>query len=555
MSRDTDRRRVLLAGVVAVLALAALVAVALTVTSSLASTLGTDIVGSGDTDRVAFEETARSCGLNYRTTGNADGSDDGGVFVADVDRDGWPDLLATGGDRPVLFSNTGSGFEPSHSLPAGDYPPLKSALFFDADGDGWEDLLLIPRVGRPIFLGNREGQFRRSEAGFETKLEWGTGASAADYDRDGDLDVYVVQNGDWRNETPRLGTTGQALDGYPNVLFENTDDGFERVENANVEGSRWSLATSFVDLTGDGYPDIHVANDYARDVLLVNQGDGSFDSRPLAETNRHGMASVVRDVNGDGYLDLFVTNIQFPNPQEVWELNSGLNVRNRGNTLLINRGNGTFVERGDAYGVREGGWGWAGAIEDFDNDGRLDLVHASKYYLVRNVNGSFDAVETYPSLWEAQANGTFTRRNASAAGLVPSNGRGLTTFDYDRDGDRDVVAADTSSRFKLYENVNSDGNWLQVDVESGATNALGTRVRVVTNGGETLTRVRSSRSNFFSQSTRTLHFGLGEASVDRLEIVRPDGTEHVLDDVEADRRLVIATNGSVQSRSPRDGDC
>jgi len=511
-----------------------------------------DAVGGDD---VAFEQVTGSCGPSYRTSGNADGSDDGGVAVADYDGDGWPDLLAVGGDQPVLFENDGGRLERSGALPDGEYPELKSALFFDADGDGREDLLLVPRVGDPVFLSNDGASFSRRDAGFNVTLEWGTGASAADYDGDGDLDVYVTQNGNWREETPRRNASGAATDGYPNVLFENTDDGFERVTDAGVAGSHWSLATSFVDLTGDGRPDIHVANDYGWDALLVNQGDGTFDRRRIPDTNRHGMASVVRDVNGDDRLDLFVTNIEFPNPQQIWELNSGLNVYNRGNTLLLNRGNGTFEERATEYGVREGGWGWAASIEDFDNDGTLDVVHATKYHLLRNQDGSFSAVETTPAVWEGRSNGTFERRNGSAVGFVPSNGRGLATADFDRDGDRDLVVAGTSEGFVRYENVNEGGHWLQVRVEPDEGTAVGSEIRVVTSDGTVHTRVQSSRSNFFSQSSRTMQFGLGPHTVDRLEVVRPDGTELVFEDVETDRRVRVTADGTLASAEPKGEGC
>jgi hypothetical protein len=498
---------------------------------------------------VTFSPVADQCGLDYRTTGNADGSDDGGVAVADYDRDGWPDLLAVGGG-PTLFENTGEGFDRSGALPEGSYPPVKSALFFDAEGDGYQDLLLVPRSGEPVFLDNDNGTFRRTDE-FGTPLRWGTGATAADFDGDGDRDVVIVQNGDWRNGTPRRGASGEATDGFDNLLFEHTEEGFERVDSEAVAGSRWSLAVASADLTGDGRPDVYVANDYGRDALLVNRGGMAFERRPVPETNFHGMASVLRDVDGDGLLDVFVTNIQFENPQAVWELDSGLNVRNRGNSLLLNAGNGTFEERAAERGLKQGGWGWAAAIEDFDNDGTLDVLHATKHYLTRSDDGGFDGVATRPSLWDGRPNGTFERRDAAAAGLETSNGRGLATLDFDRDGDRDVVVADTSEKFALYEN-RAEGDWLQVRVRG--PDALGTRVTVETDR-RTITRVQHARSNFFSQSSRTLQFGLGPDTVESVRVERPDGTGQTIENVEPNRRLIVHGNGTVSSEAARDSGC
>ncbi|MFB6212154.1 MAG: CRTAC1 family protein [Halobacteriales archaeon] len=483
------------------------------------------------------------------------------MVVTDYDRNGWPDLLAVGGDRPVLFANKNGTFTRSGALPNRDYPDLKSAIAFDSNGDGWQELLLIPHRGMPIFLRNNGGDFHRVDAGFDTKLQWGTGATVADFDHDGDLDVYIGQNGDWRKGVPRRGADGEATNGYLNLLYENVgtaDDpksGFDRIKSDVVEGSRWTLATTAVDFTNDGYPEIYVANDYGYDALLVNNGDMSFTRQQMPNTNQHGMATVVRDINRDGRMDLFVTNIRFESPQEVWEINSGLGVRNAGNSLMINQGNGSLVNKAAEYNVRQGMWGWGAAIEDFDNDGTLDILHATKYYLKASNGGRFHAIKTRPMLWERGDNASFNRRDSAAAGLNNSNGRGLATLDFDRDGDRDTVIADTSHQFKLYESVDDDGHWLQVHVRGDGQTAIGTRIQVVTDSGRTLTRVQTSRSNFFAQSTRVMHFGLGPDEVKQVRIVRPDGTEVVFDDVMTNRRLIVTADNTLQSMDPKSSGC
>jgi len=491
-----------------------------------------------------FREVGADWGIDYEATGEATGSATGGVAVADVDRDGRPDVLAVGGPEPVLYENTGESYVESGALPNASYPTIKSAHFFDATGDGWEDLLLIPKAGEPIFLRNDGGTFTTEEAGFDHELRWGTGAAAGDFTGNGLLDVVIIQNGNWTAETPRRGVDGEATDGYPNLLYRNTGDGFERVESEAVAGPRWSLAVSAADFTGDGLADIHVANDYGFDVILENQGNMSFEREPIGKTNLHGMSSIVRDVNGDGHLDVFVTNIRFDDTEDVWALNSGLGVRNRGNTLLLNDGNGSFTDVTDEYGLRKGGGGWAAAIEDFDNGGDLEVLHATTSYLERTEDGGFRSVETPPALWTRVGEGNFTRVNASDAGFLPSNGRGLATLDFDGDGNLDVLVADTSGRFKLYENRNDEGNRLRVRLRGGERTVLGTTV-VVETDGDTYEQVLTSRSDFFSQSSRVLHFGLGSEEPQRVRIVRPDGTEHVYEDVAPNQRLVVAPDGSV----------
>ena len=509
-----------------------------------------------------FREVAVERGLDYETTGPNVGNGRGAALVADYDNDGRPDLLAVGGDRPRLFENTGGAFDPATALPGGlGTATYKGGLFFDYDNDGWQDLLLLPHGGEAVFLENDAGRFERRDVGLSVNLTWGTSAAAADYNRDGCVDVFVAQNGDWRDTIPRR-AQGESLspdNGNPNYLFRGNCSGFERVEDAGIGGTKWSLATSFVDFDGDGLPDVHVANDFNYDVLYVNRGDGSFERRRLNGTNRHAMASEVADVNADGRPDLFVTNIEYPHPERVWLLQNGLEMKNRGNNLLINRGNGTFDDRATAYGVRQGGWGWSGNLVDLDNDGDLDLLHTTQDYNYRaptaggTGGGSWRPQSDPPALWTRRddRNGTFERVNATRAGFEDSNGRGLATLDYDGDGDRDVVVADASGRFKLYENRNAAGNWLRVRVAPPRNGtALGAEAFLTTANG-TQHRLRNSRTNYFSQNARTLHFGLGVERVGTLRVVWPDGTERRFDDVPVNRTVVVSPDGglSVEGRA------
>jgi hypothetical protein len=530
--------------------LAALALAALVVVSGCAA-VG-DVVGS--TDSAWFQDVAEERGLEYTTTGENSGNGDGGVYATDFDRDDRTDVLVTGGEGPALFRNAGGEFERADALPETDLTEIKGALFFDHDNDGWEDLLLVPRDDEMVFLENTGGQFEREEVGLETHLEWGTGASAADYDGDGCLDVFVIQNGDWQAGVPKR-THSDSFEeednGNPNLLFRGTCGSFERVDGAGVsEKKRWSLATSFVDLTGDGRPDIHVANDFNYDSLYVNRGNGTFERRDLPNTNRHGMASDVVDANGDGRLDIFVTNIEWEDTGGIWELRNGLDIKNRGNNLLINRGDGTFEDRATEYGVRvTGGWGWAGHLVDFDNDADLDLLHTTKYYLVSEGGELFKPKKPTPTAWERTGPKTFEPRNASDLGLESSDGRGMAVLDYDADGDQDFVIADTTDPFKLYENRRADrsgGHWLRVRVAGTPRQTpIGSELHVRTDNG-TQFAVYNSRANFFSQDARPVHFGLaGDDAVD-LRVVWPDGTERTFPDVQADGLVVVSRDGSIE---------
>lgn len=525
-------------------------AVAVGGASGLSACVGRDTEDNDNmmTSDLAFEEVSDNWGIDYEITGEATGSGYGGVVVGDTNRNGLPDLLAIGGDRPILYENDGDRFVTNERLPSMTYPPLKSAVFFDATGDGWEDLLLIPKSGEPIFLENSNGTFDAVERGLDEPLQWGTGAAAADFTGDGSLDIVIVQNGNWSATLPDRDNGGEATDGYENHLYRNTDGAFERVDAPNVSGSHWSLAVSATDLTGNGAADIHVANDFGFDVLLENKGDMSFDRRQLDNTNLHAMSSTIRDVNGNGHPDIFVTNIGFESPEDIWALHSGKAVRNVGNNLLINEGNGKFKDRADEYGVRRGGWGWAAAIEDFRNRGSLDIVHATLSYLEGANDGNYESVITPPALWEKKGDG-FKEVSAQDVGFEPGNGRGLATLDLDGNGQVDVAIADTSGSIKLYKNLNDQGNWLTFDFRNRGQDAIGSTIKVDTDETEYVRRF-NTRTDFFSQSTRKLHFGLGSADTVSVTVIRPDGSEKTVDDVAVNRHLVIEPDDTISDADP-----
>jgi hypothetical protein len=548
----------------------------------VSSTVGMGIAGPGaaasdrPTGDIEFHPVSNETGFNYTTTINYGAISNAGVYANDFDRDGWTDLLAIGGEEPILFENTGGEFTPSGQLSAVDRE-LRAALFLDYDNDGWQDLLLLAEDSEPIFLENDGGDLERTDVGLDTDMTIPMGAAAGDYTGNGCLDLFVFQNGDWNKHLPRArGTLDNEADvdnGNPNYLFRGDCEGFENVTaEAGIRGTRWSLAASTVDLDEDGRPDVHVANDFNYDIVYWNQGDGTFEQDVLGEaTNRNGMASAVADVNGDGYTDIYVTNIYFPETDtNVSRTYLGTNERAGGNNLLINRGNRSFEDRAAAYGVRKGGWGWAATFTDLDNDVDLDLLHTTLYLTAfpagsrnqsRELMGLIreDPVYRHPALFERVADGErpYVRRNSSAAGFLPVDGRGGAKLDYDRDGDVDFAIAASAgmseATSRLYENRGATGEALQVTLVPGdGETPVGSRVSV---RAEDRTRSRTFlvRSDYLAQHTRILHFGAGDAGTADVRVVRPDGSEQQFRDVSTGQRLVIGPDG-IEQRIPLDGE-
>jgi len=340
-------------------AVSSLVLISLFTTGCL-HTLGETGTGS-DGASPEFTEVSSEIGLEYEYTSPKEFEPSAGVYVTDYDNDGWEDVLTTGGDRPVLFKNSQEEFSTTRQLDGlNESDKYKAASFFDYNNDGWEDLLLLARRGEAVFFENDGGEFDRKTVGLEKRFEVPMSASVADYTGNGCLDVFVSEFSNLRKNKP-IGYNQFNVEednGNRNRLFAGDCEEFEETtEEAGIRDETWSLATSFVDLTNDGHPDIHVANDFNNDVLYINNGDGTFDRRVLPNsTNRNGMSSEVADVNDDGFLDIFVTNI-YAGPSNTSDVSYTLRSRTDGNNLLINQGGGEFVDRAEEYGVREGGWG------------------------------------------------------------------------------------------------------------------------------------------------------------------------------------------------------
>jgi hypothetical protein len=512
--------------------------------------------------RIQFEDATADSGLQYEATGSGVGSGNSGVYAADVNDDSWTDLLVVGGDGPALFENREGTFTRSDALPSVD-GAIKSAAFVDVDRDGYPDLFLFGREGTVHAFRNDGGTFEPTDYGLGN-LTYPLGATAADYDGDGDTDLFVYQSGSWRDRKPagyfNLETTIESDNGNPNYLYENVGGEFERVESETIDGEHWSLAASFADLTGDGRPDIHVANDYNNDTVYVNRGDGTFERRSLGgSTARNGMSSEVADVTGDGRPDVFVSNIWFPDleanmDKERYDRLKRLlefvihSSRTKGNTLLVNAGDGAFRDRADELGVRHGGWGWAASMTDFDNDGDRDLVHTTQH--VVRIDRT-DPVYTYPMVFQSRdapdgEGSSFTRVNRSVTGMRETDGRGLATLDYDHDGAQELVVATYDAPFVVYDNAaTADRNSLQfrVTTDSGAT-ALGAVVTVT--AGETEQVVaQTANVDYLSQDSRVEHVGVGDHETVTLHVRWPDGTERRFENVSANQRLRLTKSGVV----------
>jgi len=497
----------------------------------------------------------------------------GGVAAGDYDRDGWIDLYAVRGDAGtnLLLRNRGDGMFDDVAAAAGVALAGQrgtGAVFADIDGDGWLDLLVLAIDGSPPRLfRNRAGTFEDiSQRSGLTLLQDSYSAAFADYDRDGDLDLFVTHWG-----TPvRPGESSRSL-------WRNDGDGsFTDVSLASgvtVAVARpvasdlsfdFTFTPNFADIDHDGWPDLLVAADFGASRVLINARDGTFIDRTDAViSDENGMGGTVGDFDGDGNLDWFVSSIFDPNgvSEGFWGTT--------GNRLYRNRGDGTFDDATDSAGVRDGGWGWGTTFADLDNDGWLDLFMVNGWRVPDGpLAGEF---ESDPArLFVNSRDGTFLEQAAALGADDRGQGRGVVAFDYDNDGDLDLFIANNEGRARLLRNDggNQAGNFLDIELRATTPNpyAIGTRIYVTATGRTQMREIRAG-SNFQSQDPTRQHFGLGPATAaDEVRIVWPDGTIATSANVPANQVLWISpelpqrrgsiprSNASLQRRSVPSGD-
>ncbi|MDQ3347200.1 MAG: CRTAC1 family protein [Acidobacteriota bacterium] len=484
-----------------------------------------------------------------------------GVAWIDYDNDGFVDLYFVNGapgSANALYRNNHDGTFADVTRQAGvagdSSRSYKTGVAVgDFDGDGLLDLYVTAFGPNILFRNNGNGSFTdvtsaSGVAGGAT--EWSTSAGFFDFDRDGDLDLYVANYLAFRlDDNPYCGVRKEGyrmycnptiFDGAADRLFRNNGNGtFADVSReagiANPAGK--GLGVAFCDFDRDGDTDVYVANDLVRNFLYRNQGDGTFVDVAYGagvgfDTNgkpQAGMGVDCADVDGNGFPDIFVTNFS----EEL-------------NALYKNRGDGSFDDASATAGLGSGyiPLGFGTKMFDFDNDGDLD-IHVTNGHVIDNVQlyrSAFTHAQR-DQLFENLGGRFQDVSDSSGAALrQPRVGRGMAVADFDNDGHLDVVISSLGQRPVLLRN---DGvrkrNWILIRAQGkkGNTSGLGARVRVETAAG-VQTREVNNVASYLSSSDVRLHFGLGDArSIDRIEITWPGGAKQTLTDVAVNQVLGV----------------
>jgi hypothetical protein len=410
----------------------------------------------------------------------------------------------------------------------------------DIDNDGNVDVF-VTHFDAPgqLFRNNGDGSFTdvTARAGVAGAGHWGSSATFFDFDRDGFLDLFVTHYVDYtleKNQKCFASTSARdycaptAYKNVPGILYRNRGDGtFEDVSVASgITGAFGAgLGVMAVDLDGDGWQDLYVANDGNPNQLWINQRDGTFRNEAAirgSAVNADGVAEAgmgidIGDFDGNGTEDIFLTHL----------------TREK-NTLFFNRGEGYFDDRSVEVGVAAPSipfTGFGTAFLDYDNDGWLDIVAANgAVHLIEELRQKGDpfALHQRKQLFHNLGNGRFAESTQAGgpAFELSEVGRGLAVGDLDNDGAIDFVVNNNNGSLRIFRNqVGAAKPWLGLRLLTGKRDAYGAKVEIRRQDLPPIWRKVRADGSYLSANDPRILVGLGNAPrIDSLTVHWPDGT-------------------------------
>ncbi|MDH3588261.1 MAG: CRTAC1 family protein [Gammaproteobacteria bacterium] len=535
---------------------------------------------------VRFTDITASAGIAFRHTNGAYGERllpetmGSGAAFFDYDNDDDPDLLLVNATEwpwqgapqttAALYQNRGDGSFADVTSGSGIDISLygMGIAVADYDGDGWRDIYLTAVGGNKLL--HNEGGERFVDATAIAGVaggadDWSTGAAFFDYDRDGDLDLFVANYVVWSREIDfevdyRLTGLGRAYGpptnyaGTNSRLFQNNGDGsFSDVTAAaGIEVNNPAtgmpmgkgLALCVLDADEDGWLDVVVANDTVQNFLFRNQQDGTF-----SETGAN--SGVAYDNSGSATGAMGIDSAWFHNNDDV-----AIAIGNFSNEMtsfyVAQEGNGLFTDEAIVSGIGPASrraLSFGVFFFDYDLDGRPDLLQTNGH--VENEINTVQPSQRYEQptqlFWNCgpECPRTFIPVEDAGDLHLPVVGRGAAYADIDADGDLDVVITQTGRGPLLLRNDQAtDNRWVRLllDTVGGNADAIGAVVEVDAGGVTQRQRVTPSRS-YLSQVEPVLTFGLGQHDIDEIRVIWPDGSVLTLGSLAAGRQYVINPTG------------
>ena len=540
----------------------------------------------------------------------------GGVAIGDINNDGLQDIYFTGNMvSNKLFLNKGDWqFEDVTDIAGVACEEIWStgATFVDINADGWLDIYVC-KSGPPsgenrhneLFINQQDGTFKEESEKYNLDIEGlSTHAAFFDYDRDGDLDVYVLTN-----SIRSVGVGQDIVEGRRNIasqdnggnkLMRNDDGVFTDVTiEAGIFTSDigYGLGITLGDFNDDNWTDIFISNDFfERDYLYINNQNGGFSEEAenyFSSLSMGSMGADGADLDNDGKPEIMVTEMlpttMGENEQRQFS-NLGINIHSQylkaitkfpRNVLQRNTGNGQFLEVGRLSGVSSSEWSWGTLIFDLNNDGLKDIFISNGIYkdlLDRDylnymanaeqiralIQSEEDAITNLVDIMPSNAveNAVFLNQGGfDFESAAESIGLGGTTFsngaaygDLDNDGDLDLVVNNVNMPSSVFKN-NLDTatfNSLKIIPKGKGTNTFGVGTKAeVWAAGEYLVNYNYPSKGFESSVEPNLHFGLGEiTTLDSVRLTWPDGLTEVRKDLEVKGSLTLKVQQQKSNATP-----
>lgn len=524
-----------------------------------------------------------------------------GIAIGDIDNDGLQDIFFGGNMvSSKLYLNKGNLQFEDITKKAGVATDrwVTGVSMADVNSDGYTDIYVCvagpnKSAEKPnmLFINNGNGTFAESANAYGlADTGYSTQAAFFDYDRDGDLDLYLLTNALEnfpRNNARPKKVNGQGLstDRLYRNNGNNTFTNVSREAGILIEG--YGLGVGIADINNDGWPDIYASNDFiTNDILYISNGDGTFTDRSkqyLKHQSWNAMGTDIADFNNDGLLDIVTVDMLPPDNQrektmiaaanyDRYERNLSLDYQPQyiRNSLQLNNGNGTFSEVGQLAGIYRTDWSWAPLFADYDNDGYKDLLITNGYrkdvtnldfIIYKRQEGQFgdDAhqsktmaklikelpgVKVHNYIYQNTGNLSFTDKSEEWGLDAPSYTNGAAFADLDNDGDLDLVMNNIDEAAFIYRNdANTlpDRHHLRIKLEGDAKNKAGLGAKLTLRyGGHQLYHDHSVYRGYKSTVENVVHFGLGKVTqVDTLEVVWPDGRQQIIQNVKADQVLTV----------------